>query len=320
MKDTKYPAILSVIVIFWSLSCVTLFPNTARDIPTTSASKTTTLPTVVSATSIPINNFSGYIVYNKGDYIYSINADGTNDTRLATGKSPVWSPNGDTIAFLSDPDGDFNYDIFLMNSDGTNQRPLLSNQKDYVDPRHLDWLSSGNFIIFGALSLRDGDNGYDIFSIDVDSTTLLKIPRKVSDVWSPSWSPDGKQIIFVTTESADDQTGDIFIINVDGTGEKMLTDKGFNDFPAFSPDGELISFMSVKSLDIGSRIYIMNADGTNQSLLSDNTASFPVWSPDGQYIMFTSTNKENISQLFIIGIDGTQLTYLTDGGGGDWKP
>lgn len=315
MKNIKYPALLSAFVVIWSISCVTLFPNTAREVFTPPTVETTILPTVIpttiiSATPTPINTFSGQIVYNKGDYIHSINADGTNDTRLAMGKTPVWSPDGNTIVFLSDPEGDFEYDIFLMNSDGTNQRPLLPGQKEYVDPRDLNWQPNGSLIVFVALSLKDRDNGYDIFTIDTNSATLQKIPRKVADVWGASWSSDGKQIMFVSVEDAND-TGTIYTINIDGTGEKKLTHAGSCEYPTYSPDGKLIAYAA-------GGIYIINADGSDRRPLLEK-GWHAAWSPDGKSLAIT-ISEEKIARLYIVNLDGSGSTYLTDGYGGDWKP
>ncbi len=313
MKNTKQPVMLTILIVVWSLSCVTLLPNTAREVPTVPASETLALSTVVSATLSTGNQFTGKIIYNKDEDIYSINADGSNETRLATGKSPTWSPDGNTIAFLSDPDGDTFYeDIFLMNSDGTNQRPLLQSQKKYVDPRGLNWQPNGNLIAFTAAALEDRDNGYDLFTIDANNAVPQKIPRRVADVWGASWSPDGNQIIFVSVEDPND-TGTLYIVNADGTGEKSLFRTGYVIYPSFSPDGKSIIFTA----SFKNEIRIVNTDGSDQRPLTDKKSSYAVWSPDGKFLLVT-VSEEDVSQLYIVNLDGSESIYLTEGYGGDW--
>src|SRR5262245_43609251 len=86
-------------------------------------------------------------------------------------------------------------------------------------------------------------------------------------------------------------TGDyeIYSINPDGTGLTDISNApGFNDFwPAWSPDGRQIAFVSVPpggNFDI----YVMNADGSGRHRLTDNPATdnFPSWSPDGTKVVF----------------------------------
>lgn len=335
MKNRNRTAAFIVFVVIWSLSCVTLFPNTAKEASTPPALENTTLVTIIPEdTTTPVNStFIGKIVYTKGDDIYSINADGTNDTRLATGTSPVWSPDGTQIAFLSDPDDNLEYDIFLMNSDGTDQKPLQLNHPEYNIPSDIDWQPNGNLIVFSAYSgtdLQEWDR--EIFSVDVNNGDVLQLTQNRPDDFSPSWSPDGRQIVYLSpelNETIHDYQARIHIMNADGTGQILLTNNGLDSAPVFSPDGRFIVFSSAR-LDSNGRgtgylLFVINSDGSNERLLSDASRWNPnptsTWSPDGQFILFTSRNEEKTSQLFIISIDGGgNPTYLTDGYGGDWKP
>ena len=354
MKNIKRPVLWIILGIFWSMSCVTLFPNSARDVSTPTELSEIAPPAGVPETAAPVNtNLTGQIVYTKGDDIYTINANGTNETRLATGTLPTWSPDGgkilflvdpeaddiyeihtmhadgtndtrlaignwpvwssdgNTIAFLADPEGDFDNDIFLINADGTNLRPLISNQNEYSDPRDLKWQPNGSLIVFVALSRKDRDVGYDVFIADVNSASLKQVPRQRADVWDTAWSPDGSQIIFVSSEDPND-TGTLYTVHADGTGEQKVAHIGTCWRPTFSPDAQWISC-------VANGIRLMNADGSDQrSVLDKKTWSFHTWSPDGKYILVT-VKEEEITRLYIVSLDGT-VTYLTEGGNGDWKP
>lgn len=329
MKSTKSVGFLIVSMVIWSLSCATLFPKTPKEYPAAPLPNETNVPTVVSESTMPVSNqFTGKIVFTEGDKIYSINADGTGKAQLGIGASPVWSSDGAQIAFLSDPDGDLEYDIFLMNSDGTDQRAISLDHPEYSNPKGIDWHPNGNSIIFSAYSETGAEWDKEIFTIDPASATITQVTSNKPDDWSPSWSINGEQIIYISpelNETIHDYEGRLHLMDADGAGKILLTTQGIDDDPVFSPDGTLIAFTSAR-LDsdgngTGRQLYVMNSDGANEILLSaDPRTSSPAWSPDGQFIVFTIKNEAGVSQLFIIGVDGNDLTYLTDGSTADWKP
>jgi len=81
--------------------------------------------------------------------------------------------------------------------------------------------------------------------------------------------------------------------------------------PAWSPNGTKIAFQS--SRDGNPEIYVMNADGSNSTRLTENRANdeFPVWSPDGSKIAFIS-NRDGQQDIYIMNADGSNVTRLTD--------
>jgi Tol biopolymer transport system component len=135
------------------------------------------------------------------------------------------------------------------------------------------------------------------------------IPPGVNDY--PTWSPDSQQIAWNCTMGRRFPSGqgdfEICVANADGTGLTQLTDtEGSNKYPAWSPDGTQIVFVSTRDgwptlpdyeppgydpETFGDEeIYIMNADGSDQRNLTNNPRqddTFPAWSRDGQHLIYS---------------------------------
>jgi TolB protein len=114
-------------------------------------------------------------------------------------------------------------------------------------------------------------------------------------------------------------------MNVDGSGQTQLTSNS-DSAPSWSPDGLKIAFQSFRDGDYD--IYVMNADGSAQRAVTNNTVDDedPAWSPDGQKIAFESYRpRGGQAQIFVINADGSKETRLTNtktGGNefSDWQP
>jgi Tol biopolymer transport system component len=89
--------------------------------------------------------------------------------------------------------------------------------------------------------------------------------------------------------------------------------------PSWSPDGARIAFQSKIGSNI--EIYVMDADGSNQTQLTDNPADdeMPSWSPDSSRIIFTS-NRDGNRELYVMNADGSDLRRLTNHPANDWEP
>jgi Tol biopolymer transport system component len=136
------------------------------------------------------------------------------------------------------------------------------------------------------------------------------------------FSPDGSKLAY--TEFIPPGYPQIFVKNVDGSGVQQLTfgegPGSSRSSPDWSPDGTKIAFTGPGP---GTDIYVMNADGSNQTrLLNSVTRSGwdPSWSPDGTKIAFTSSIGGGNSDIFAINSDGTgapvNLTNHPDPGPG----
>jgi serine/threonine protein kinase len=140
----------------------------------------------------------------------------------------------------------------------------------------------------------------------------------------PSLSPDGKYFVY-SAQSADGDL-DIFLQRTGGMNPINLTGDSPDDdtHPAISPDGELITFSSTRD---GGGVFVMGATGEAVRRVVGE-GSRPAWSPDGREIVYETENflsyweREEISQLWIVGVDGEGRRLLFEGDAvhPDWSP
>jgi TolB protein len=116
-----------------------------------------------------------------------------------------------------------------------------------------------------------------IYTMNVDGTSVKRLTFQGNYNQTPHWSPRGDWIVFNARDER--LVYDIFKIKPD-TGEivRLTQDQGNNEHPCFSPDGNHVVFSSTRSGE--SKIYIMNADGTNQRPISRSKGEYttPDWS------------------------------------------
>jgi TolB protein len=235
--------------------------------------------------------------------IWVMNGDGTDPKRLTHNDTydlgAAWSPDDHTVAFYSFGVNGGVPHVFLIPAAGGDQTPLTE-----IPSRFPSWSASGKIAF---------DNGGDIFVINANGTGLEQLTNTpaVRNI-RPDWSPDGRQIAFVSRRDGNDE---IYEMNADGSDPTRLTTNPFSDnAPAWSPDGRKIVFQSNRDGNV--EIYAMNADGTDQTRLTNYPGrdQDPDWSPDGQTIAFERDGEpitDFTTQVYVMNADGTDPTPLT---------
>ncbi len=220
--------------------------------------------------------------------------------------------------------GELQREICLVNLEAEDEKCITNtSSKDETSPQ---WSSDGKILAYQVTDLPLGDGKTETHLYDLEQNKVIVLPT----AWYIySWSPDGKR--FVTTDFIDQRGfGEIAIVRLDDYQVERLTDDTAADLqPAWSPDGNHISYLSGFP---DSDLMVISADGSDQKQLTNaikiNNEVKPVWSPDGQQIAFVVNGEfigqDQTSEIYVINADGTNLHQLTNTGGVNlipqWSP
>jgi len=136
-------------------------------------------------------------------------------------------------------------------------------------------------------------------------------------IMSPSWSPDGSHLAYVTFEQ------DHAVVYVQSllTNQRIVVANfhGSNSAPAWSSDGRQLAIVLTR--DGGSHIYLVNPDGTGLNQITSNGVidTEPSFSPDGQSLIFASDRGGSV-QIYRMAVEGGQAERLTFEGGNNFSP
>jgi Tol biopolymer transport system component len=283
--------------------------------------------TFISASPTPLHGPGphGKIVYvcqvyktSATDQICLMDADGSNQRRLTTDNRakhfyPSLAPDGLSVVFSSNLSGKGNYEIYEMDLLG-NPRQLTQGIGILTAP---EISPDGRQIAF---TRSDNANQTAIWLMNRDGSN----PREVyPNGWDPTWSPDGTRILFAS--SVPGYGIQLASVNLDGSGFQRISNlpdlRGRNDW---SNDGRWLVTYSGKPWR--RELFLMSPDGANPFQVSPagGNSQGPGFSPDGGWIVFTSYfdhyGDEHGCEIYIIKIDGSSLTRLTDNDYCDWQP
>jgi Tol biopolymer transport system component len=220
-----------------------------------------------------------------------------HDAKLSV-LGPVWSPSGDAVMFGIGRFGAF-FNLF---------HDMFLGRPDRVD------------------------GGAQVAMINADGTGFREVTTGPNNNSFPSMSPDGKRFVYRTFGPQGDG---LRIMDLETKAVTALTD-GYDNFPLWSPRGDLIMFSRLADNDY--EIYSIKADGTGLKRLTSapGNDAHQGWSPDGEHIVFASSrlgfkdeaiytnSPQPYGEIFVMRYDGSGLQQLTDNqweeGAPTWQP
>jgi TolB protein len=165
----------------------------------------------------------------------------------------------------------------------------------------------GVFATRVAYVVKSGQR-FELQIADADGQNPQTALASREPIISPTWSPDGGRIAYVSFEN---KKPVVYVHNL-ATGQRQAVAnfKGSNSAPAWSPDGRRLAV--VLSRDGGTQIFVMNADGsgTRRLMTSSGIDTEPQFSPDGQFIYFTS-DRGGSPQIYRVPASGGDAQRVT---------
>jgi TolB protein len=239
----------------------------------------------------------------------------------------AFSPSGNQVAMsvrsTAPAPGDFEESsLEVMRTDGSDRRAIFAQAG--INALAPSWSPMGDQIAFGVgtFFLRPGSPAR-LALIKPDGSDFRLITSGEIDSGFPSWSPDGKHLVY----RADGKNGrGLMILSLQNERiTPLTTGPQYDTFPQWSPRGDRITFTSNRSGDF--EIYTIRPDGTDLVQLTNSPGndSHSVWSLDGDQIAFSSSRMgfkdeaplmyrvpQPYGQLFVMRDDGSDVRQLTD--------
>ena len=244
-------------------------------------------------------------------------------TRAIGGTS--WSPDGKTIAFVSNMSGRNN--LWLVPAEGGWPVQLTISDQRQFSPT---WSPDGKWIAYQ--SDYDGDEQWDIFLVSPKTGQVVNLTntREIAEL-SPAWSPDGRYLAYMvkpkTSSSYEIDVYDMVMREVKHITTGTAKDKG-NFGPVWSKDGKWIAYTQEQAKGTDSNIFVAEVATGKSTLLTAHSGeslySANDFSPDGKQLLITSNAGNGYDNVGLLDVASKKISWLTQDkweiSGGNFSP
>lgn len=240
--------------------------------------------------------------------LWVVDSDGVGNRSLTGADeavlSPAWSPDGRRIVYTRFDEGMGTLQLLFLASGSTVTVPSTRSGLNYASAFSPD----GRILAY----TRSGEGGTDVFRVDVGDMCCLQrlTVGRYADNLSPTYSPDGRRIAFVSTRAGPPQ---IYVMSADGTDQELLASfdfgaTGSSFAPEWSPDGAQVAFH--RAIEGRFQVFVLDlASRRVRQLTSAGRNEDPTWAPDGRHVAFVST-RSGRRQLWIVDTETGRIRQL----------
>lgn len=238
----------------------------------------------------------------------------------ATLELPAFSPHGNRLAYVAStstyaegaPSRTYANEpqVFVAAVSRRGASRQVTHELPWATFSALTWTPGGRLVY----DVSQWHNDRELWAVQPDGTGLAQLTDNLFDDISPAWSPDGTQIVFERSNAFTPfptvaEPG-IYVLDPATGAERRLVETAPDDAaaaPAWAPDGAQIAFV------LRNTIALVRPDGTlirNMSALG--RPQHPTWSADSSRLAFSDNAPAHLSEIYMMGRDGTSLTQLTN--------
>jgi TolB protein len=243
-----------------------------------------------------------------GGRVYRTDSDGEGLTPLTpagqTALSPVWSPDGQRVAYTQLGEGRGGVMVQTLSSAAAFLVPGSQTALN-ITPA---FAPDGRMLAFA----HSDERGTDIYTANVvDRCCAQRLTvGRYADNLSPTFSPDGRRIAFISTRAGPPQ---LYVMAADGTDQELLAPfdfgaTGSSNAPEWSPDGASVVFH--REVSGSPQIFLVDVGARrSRQLTSSGRNEDPTWAPDGRHVAFIS-DRSGRRQIWIVDIETGRVRQL----------